>query len=127
MADAYRSSAPEIPCKKHPEVAASTSCTRCGALLCDACRAFVDGTQICIGCKPRSRFAPGVFAWTFAGVAALVLLFVALTEKPLANMSSPSPVTDVPALASMSSGSELPSEISRCVGEHCFYSLRVLY
>jgi hypothetical protein len=127
MPDAYRCSAPQIPCKRHPEVAASSSCTRCGTLVCDGCRVYVDGTQICIGCKPRSGFAPGVFAWTCVGVMAFMLLFVALTKKPLANTTSPSPVTEVPALASMAGGDDLPIDMPRCAGEHCFYPMRVLF
>ena len=57
----------------------------------------------------------------------LLLVFVALTKKPLANMSSPSPVTEVPSLASMAETDDRPSELPRCAGEHCFYPMRFLF
>ena len=130
MPDVYRRTDPEIPCRRHPDVAAETSCTRCGALLCDGCRVFVRGTQTCVSCRARSRFSPATLVWTFIGVAGVICLFAAVTKRSLMEMSTPSPVTttlESPAMALSLESPVIHGEAPRCVGDDCFYPLRVVF
>lgn len=131
MPDAYRHDGPEIPCDRHPVVAAQTSCTACGSLLCDGCRVFVRGTQTCVSCRATSRLSAGAFLWTFAAVAGLLCLFAAVTKRSLAEMTSPSPVTSTlasPAMAFMFilGPTPLSADVPRCLGDTCFYPIRML-